>query len=117
MNLPSPRRPLAPSWVITIASVAVLAALAACASRRAAPVATPVAAVASAQPASAPTGYPFAAARTRTQDWFGTSVSDDFAWLDDTADPATRAWTAAENARARRHLDAMPVRAALRQRL
>jgi prolyl oligopeptidase len=62
-------------------------------------------------------GYPFAASRVTTHDYFGTIVSDDFDWLENAADPATRSWLAAEQAYARRHLDAMPARAALRQRL
>ncbi len=62
-------------------------------------------------------GYPFAASRTATQDYFGVAVSDDFTWLENAADPYTRSWTAAENAYSRRYLDAMPARAALRQRL
>ena len=62
-------------------------------------------------------GYPFAASRTATQDYFGVAVSDDFTWLENAADPVTRSWLAAENAYSRRYLDAMPARAALRQRL
>jgi prolyl oligopeptidase len=62
-------------------------------------------------------GYPFAASRTLSQDWFGEAVGDDFQWLEKPADPYTRSWTAAEAAYGRRHLDAMPARAALRERL
>ena len=62
-------------------------------------------------------GYPFAASRTATQDFFGVAVSDDFTWLENGADPVARSWLAAENAYSRRYLDAMPARAALRQRL
>ena len=62
-------------------------------------------------------GYPFAASRTTTQDYFGTIVSDDFTWLENAGDPVTRSWLAAENAYSRRFLDAMPARPALRQRL
>ena len=62
-------------------------------------------------------GYPFAASRTTTQDYFGTVVSDDFNWLENPADPITRNWIASEHAYGRRFLDAMPARAALRQRL
>lgn len=62
-------------------------------------------------------GYPFAASRVATQDYFGTVVSDDFTWLDNPADPVTRSWLAAEQGYARRYLAAMPARAALRQRL
>lgn len=62
-------------------------------------------------------GYPFAASRSATEDYFGVVVSDDFTWLENAADPSTRSWTAAENAYSRHYLDAMPARAALRQRL
>ncbi len=62
-------------------------------------------------------GYPFAASRTTTRTWFGEPVSDDFEWLENAADPYTRSWTAAETAYGRRHLDAMPARAALRERV
>jgi prolyl oligopeptidase len=62
-------------------------------------------------------GYPFAASRVTTQDYFGVAVNDDFAWLENAVDPVTRSWMAAEAAYSRRFLDAMPARAALRQRL
>jgi prolyl oligopeptidase len=62
-------------------------------------------------------GYPFAASRSTTQDFFGVAVADDFTWLENAADPTTRSWVAAENAYSRRYLDSMPARAALRQRL
>ena len=62
-------------------------------------------------------GYPFAASRTTTQDYFGAVVSDDFTWLENPGDPVARSWLAAENAYSRRFLDAMPARPALRQRL
>ena len=115
MNLP-PLLHRSPA-LASLAGSLCLVGLAGCASRHPVAAANPAAAEAPAQVASAPSGYPFAAARTQTRDYFGIAVSDDFAWLDNAADPATRAWIAAENAYARRHLDAMPARAALRQRL
>jgi prolyl oligopeptidase len=100
-----------------LAAALVLAALAGCAWRRA-PAAAPAAAAEAPYPvAPGLRGYPFAASRTTTQDFFGTPVADDFTWLEDPADPATRAWQAAEQAYARRFLDAMPARSALRRRL
>ena len=97
-------------------SIAALAVLAACASGGAPPAASgpdrygvPVAPGAH--------GYPFAASRATTQDYFGTVVSDDFTWLENAADPVTRNWIASEHAYGRRYLDAMPARTALRQRL
>ena len=62
-------------------------------------------------------GYPFAASRTTTQDYFGVPISDDFDWLENAADPVSRSWILAESAYSRRYLEAMPARAALRQRL
>lgn len=62
-------------------------------------------------------GYPFAASRTTSQDYSGTVVGDDFSWLENAADPVTRSWLEAEQGYARRYLDAMPARSALRRRL
>lgn len=114
MNLPLPapmRHAFAPTCVAAAACVAAIAALAACAGGKpgVGEFGTPI--------APGLRGYPFAASRTQTQDYFGVSVSDDFTWLENTADPVTRAWIASEHAYSRRYLDAMPARAALRQRL
>ena len=117
MTLPTPtaRRHLASIPLAAALGAAVLLALAACAGGGAKTGATgsefgvPV--------APGLRGYPFAASRTTTQDFFGVAVADDFAWLENPADPVTRSWLAAENAYSRRYLDAMPARAALRQRL
>ena len=108
-----PRRARAPKWIAL--AVAAAAALAGCAGGGAPPpapngdVVTPV--------APGLRGYPFAASRTTSQDYFGTSVSDDFTWLENTGDRYTRSWNAAEQAYGRRTLDAMPARADLRERL
>lgn len=61
--------------------------------------------------------YPLAWPRPVTHDYYGIVVKDDFEWLEAAADPYTKAWVAAENAYSRRYLDAMPARAALRERL
>ena len=97
--------------------VAGLVALAGCAGGSAPKPATGAAAEPRYPVAPGSRGYPFAASRTATQDYFGTTVADDFTWLENGADPLTRSWLAAEQAYARRALDAMPARAALRQRL
>jgi prolyl oligopeptidase len=47
----------------------------------------------------------------------GTEVADPYRWLEDGDDPETVAWTAAQNARTRAVLDALPDRAPLRERL
>jgi prolyl oligopeptidase len=62
-------------------------------------------------------GYPFAASRATTQHYFGVVVSDDFTWLENATDPVAHSWILAESAYTRRALEAMPARAALRQRL
>ncbi len=110
-------RTLAPKWMAAVVAVAALALLVACASKAARGVAKPAPAESPAVVSSPASRYPVAAPRTQTRDWFGIAVSDDFAWLENAADPATRDWVAAEDANSRRALDAMPVRAALRQRL
>jgi prolyl oligopeptidase len=43
-------------------------------------------------------------------------VRDDYRWLENFDDPETQKWTAAENARTRAYLDAVPYRAAIRAR-
>jgi prolyl oligopeptidase len=47
----------------------------------------------------------------------GVAVPDPYRWLEDGDDPAVRAWVAAQNARTRSALDALPFRAGLRRRL
>ena len=117
MNLPPPtaRRAFASTCLAAALGVAAIALLAACAGGASnagggrGDFGVPV--------APGLRGYPFAASRSTTQDYFGTAVADDFTWLENAADPVTRNWVAAENAYSRRYLDAMPARAALRQRL
>lgn len=115
MNVTPQHRARAPGWIALAIAATAIATLAACAGGGAKPgavngeVVTPVAA--------GLRGYPFAASRTTTQDYFGIPVSDDFGWLENAGDPYTRSWIAAENAYGRRYLDAMPARAELRQRL
>jgi len=49
--------------------------------------------------------------------YHGVRVIDPYPWLEDGGDPEVCAWTAAQNARTRAHLDAWPGREALRARL
>ena len=116
---PTVRRALALKGMVAAAGVAAIVGLAACAGGGAGNGALPGAGSGELRTPIAPgrRGYPFAASRTATQDYFGVAVSDDFTWLENAADPVTRSWLAAENAYSRRYLDAMPARAALRQRL
>jgi prolyl oligopeptidase len=61
-----------------------------------------------------PAGPPPAAKLPVVDTYWGTAVRDDYRWLEDWNDPAVKAWSEAENAWARRHLDALPGVAALR---
>jgi prolyl oligopeptidase len=59
-----------------------------------------------------------AAPREPVQDvYFGVKVDDPYRWLENGADPRAVAWAKAEDAQARKFLDALPVRAALHARL
>jgi prolyl oligopeptidase len=49
--------------------------------------------------------------------YHGVTVSDDYRWLEDGAAPEVKAWTEAQNAVARAHLDRLPGRQALRERI
>src|SRR5271169_5993349 len=50
-------------------------------------------------------------------EYHGVKVTDDYRWLEDYSDPAVQAWSGAENAYARRYLDALPGRPALYEQL
>ncbi len=78
----------------------------------------PPAAVASQTP-TAPAGpTPPATPRKPVVDaYFGTQVTDEYRWLEDSKDPAVQSWSDAQNGFTRAHLDAIPLRAALRTRL
>jgi len=78
----------------------------------------PLATLASPGPA-APTGpTPPATPRKPVVDtYFGTQVTDDYRWLEDPKDPSVQSWSDAQNVFARTHLDAIPLRTALRARL
>jgi len=109
------RRALAPKWVSAVLAALAIAAVGGCAGGGTGPAAPDGGVVTPVAPGLR--GYPFAASRTTTQDYFGTPVSDDFTWLENANDPYTRSWIAAEHAYSRRFLDAMPARAELRERL
>src|SRR5579871_6657523 len=47
----------------------------------------------------------------------GVRVVDDYRWLEAGADPEVRAWSAAQNARARAYLDALPSVPSLKKQL
>ncbi|MDA0160795.1 prolyl oligopeptidase family serine peptidase [Solirubrobacter ginsenosidimutans] len=48
--------------------------------------------------------------------YHGVEVVEEYRWLEDKGSAATREWTAAQDARARAYLDALPSRDAIRQR-
>ena len=57
--------------------------------------------------------YPPAPRQPVTEVHHGTSVTDDYRWLEDTGAPAVRTWIAQQNALTRSVLDASPKRAAI----
>lgn len=52
-----------------------------------------------------------------TNTYFGTSVVDDYIWLENFDDPAVKAWNAAENKVSRAYLDKLPARTKVAERL
>ncbi len=60
---------------------------------------------------------PATARKPVTDTYHGVKVSDDYRWLENGADPAVRAWDAAQNAHARAILDALPAVPQIRARL
>ena len=61
--------------------------------------------------------YPPARRLAIVEDLHGHQVADPYRWLEDPADEDTVAWTEAQDALARSHLDALPGREHLRRRL
>ncbi len=51
-----------------------------------------------------------------TDTYHGVEVVDEYRWLEDKGSEATREWTAAQDARARAYLEALPSREAIRHR-
>ncbi len=52
-----------------------------------------------------------------TQEYHGVKVADDYQWLENTADPEVKKWSATQNERARAHLDKIPERALVKDEL
>lgn len=61
--------------------------------------------------------YPPASKQPVTNTYWSTSVVDDYQWLENFDDPATRAWNAAENKISRAYLDSLPAREKVAERL
>ncbi len=68
-------------------------------------------------PAPRPPGPPVAAKHAVSDTYWGKTVTDDYRWLEDASDPQVTAWSDAQNAFARKHLDAAPHYAELRARI
>src|SRR5262249_35930226 len=49
--------------------------------------------------------------------YFGTTVKDDYQWMEDWSDSSLRSWVAAQNAHTRGVLDQLPSRTAIRDRV
>jgi prolyl oligopeptidase len=73
--------------------------------------------VLAAAPDPAPLAYPETRRGDVVDDYFGTKIADPYRWLEDDRSPETADWVAAQNALSRAWLDAVPERAAIRDRL
>jgi prolyl oligopeptidase len=56
---------------------------------------------------------PAAQKRPVTDNYHGVTVTDDYRWLENSADPAVKAWSDAQNLTARKYLDGLPAREAV----
>jgi prolyl oligopeptidase len=61
--------------------------------------------------------YPATAKKPASDTFFGTTVTEDYRWLEDGKDPAVKAWSEAQMKLTRSTLDALSVRPALQKRL
>ncbi len=68
-------------------------------------------------PPPRPPGPPAAAKKPVKDTYWGKDVVDDYRWLEDPNDPAVQTWSDAQNAFARKHLDAAPHYAELRAKI
>ncbi|MEI6607942.1 MAG: prolyl oligopeptidase family serine peptidase, partial [Verrucomicrobiota bacterium] len=66
---------------------------------------------------SAAPEYPMSAKQAVSDTYHGVAVSDDYRWLEESATPAVKDWTHAQNRLTRSHLDGLPERAAIAARL
>jgi len=82
------------------------------------PLRSPPAQTASPVPTAVATnGPPIAPVRDVVDDYFGVKVKDPYRWLEKQDDPEVAAWMKAQGAHTRRVLNALPLRAALLDRL
>ena len=79
------------------------------------PSAAPTASATAAPEASSK--YPATAKRPVVNEYHGTKVTDDYQWLENSADAEVKAWTLEQNKRTRAYFDETPSRAALKERI
>jgi prolyl oligopeptidase len=72
---------------------------------------------AAAGPGFAAPAPPLAALRPVTNVYHGVAVEDDYQWLENSADPQVKQWSAAQNAATRSYLDSLPARSNIVKRL
>ncbi len=61
--------------------------------------------------------YPVARKVEQTDDYFGTTVSDPYRWMEDVDSAELKTWVDAENELTQRYLEQIPVRATMQKRL
>src|SRR6202022_3177372 len=61
--------------------------------------------------------YPAARQVDQTDDYFGTTVSDPYRWMEDVDSPELKAWIDAENELTQRYLAQIPLRKTMQRRL
>jgi len=66
--------------------------------------------------AAQPIKYPETPRKQVTDTYHGTPVAEDYRWLEDGKDPAVRQWSLKQLDVTRAYLDALPQRAALKER-
>lgn len=64
-----------------------------------------------------PKPYPKTEKRPVSENWHGTTIVDEYIWLQDSTDDAVKAWTASQNAFTRQYLDSISEREAIKGEL
>jgi len=67
--------------------------------------------------AQSPLKYPLTRKADVVDDYFGTKIADPYRWMEDLNAPDVKQWVDAQNAVTSKYLDALPARAALKQRI
>ena len=66
---------------------------------------------------AADSGAPLSEQRAVTDSYQAVAVTDPYRWLENAADPKVHEWSAAQDARARKYLDSLPLRAPIFEQL